>query len=199
MYFAQLVSFSRRLPALTVLLPLATVLAFGCAAPELERLEDEPPSADRFTLSQMRRTHPAIDGCQRFLVALTDRQYQLAYRQLSADTRKALTLRAQAAGWTGEDVLRMSKIPVRRSTEAEAAAGTQPETAPFDAESTFALPDVQTLQSMATAATGTSVVEQRLSVKNGKGQSRELIMRFEGLAWRIHNPELTGLSGVTAP
>ncbi len=158
------------------------VLLTACAAPELERLEDEPAATENFTLPQARRTHPAIDGCQRFLVALREGQYEIAYRYLSSDTRKALALKAQAVGWRGEDVLRQSKIPISQDIS---------QAAPFDAVATFALPSIQTLQLLATPASGSSTVEQRLRIKSNNGQSRELTMRFEGLAWRIHNPELT--------
>ena len=187
-------SLPHRRPQLPGVLPLLTVLLLvaSCAAPELERLEDEPPSADVFTLAQSRRTHPAVDGCQRFMVAVRDGHFENAYRQLSMDTRKALALRAQVAGWSGEDVLRLGKIPVRRPISDGGEAGPA-ETAPFDAEGTFALRAVQTLQLLATPSTGTSVVEQRLRLKSGDGHTREVTMRFEGLAWRIHNPELTGL------
>ena len=80
-----------------LILMLATgLLLDACGAPELERLEDEPPSAAHFTLPQTRRTHPAIDGCQRFLVALREGRYESAFRQLSSDTRRAMALKALA-------------------------------------------------------------------------------------------------------
>ena len=167
----------------SLILTLAAGAALSaCAAPELERLEDEPASTERFTLPQTRRTHPAIDGCQRFLVALREGRFETAYRHLSSDTRKALALKAQAVGWQGEDILRLSKIPISQDI-AQAAA--------FDAVSTFALPTIETLQLLATPSAGGSMVEQRLRLKGKDGKTRELTMRFEGLAWRIHNPELT--------
>lgn len=167
----------------SLILTLATgALLFACAAPELERLEDEPTVTDRFTLPQTRRTHPAVDGCQRFLVAMREGRYEIAYRHLSADTRKALTLKAQAVGWQGQDILRQGKIPVSADLS---------QAAPFDAVATFAVPAIQTLQPLATPTSGSSTIEQRLRVKGTDGKSRELTMRFEGLAWRIHNPELT--------
>ncbi len=166
----------------TLGLTLGLAMLASCGPPELERLEDEPASTERFTLPQSRRTHPAIDGCQRFLVALRDGNYEIAFRHLSSDTRKALALKAQAVGWQGEDVLRLRKIPISQDVT---------QAAPFDPVATFALPSIQTLQLLATPSAGTSTVEQRLRLKGTDGTSRELTMRFEGLAWRIHNPELT--------
>lgn len=168
------------------LIGLLALTLSACALPELERLEDEPPSVERFTLAQNRRTHPAIDGCQRFLVALREKQFETAYRHLSADTRKAMNLKAQIAGWTGEDVLREGKIPTSEDVA---------QAAPFDAVKTFALPTIQTLQLLATPNTGSGQVEQRIRLKGSDGQSRDVTMRFEGLVWRIHNPELTALTG----
>ncbi len=166
----------------TIGLTLGLVALGGCALPELERLDDEPVSTERFTLPPSRRTHPAIDGCQRFLVALREGRYETAYRHLSSDTRKALALKAQAVGWQGEDVLRLRKIPISQDVTLAA---------PFDPVKTFALPSIQTLQLLATPSAGGGTVEQRLRLKGPDGTSRELTMRFEGLAWRIHNPELT--------
>ena len=165
-----------------ILKTLASMVLVGCAAPELERLEDEPVAAERFTQPQSRRTHPAIDGCQRFLVAMREQRFETAYRHLSADTRKALAQKALAVGWQGEDVLRLGRIPTSEDPS---------RAAPFDAVATFALPEIATLQLLATPASGTATVEQRVRLKSSDGKARELTMRFEGLAWRIHNPELT--------
>lgn len=157
-------------------------ICISCAAPELERLEDEPTCVDYLTLPQSRRTHPAIDGCQRFLVALREGQYETAFRHLSSDTRKAMTLKAQAVGWQGDDVLRQSKIPTSADVK---------QAAPFDAVAIFALPSIQTLQLLATPATGSSMIEQRIRIKSANGKTRDITMRFEGLTWRIHNPDLS--------
>ncbi len=165
-----------------ILIVNVCLLLSACAAPELERLEDEPASTEHFTLLQSRRTHPAIDGCQRFLVALREGRYETAYRHLSSDTRKALALKAQAVGWQGEDILRLGKIPTSPDLK---------QAAPFDAVATFALPAIATLQLLTTPSAGSGTVEQRVRLKGVDGKSRELTMRFEGLAWRIHNPELT--------
>jgi hypothetical protein len=166
-----------------LILTLASGALFtACAAPELERLDDEPASTEHLTLPQSRRTHPAIDGCQRFLVALREGHYETAFRHLSSDTRKAMTLKAQAVGWQGDDVLRQGKIPISQDVKLAA---------PFDPVAIFALPSIQTLQLLATPSSGSSTVEQRIRIKSVDGKARDVTMRFEGLAWRIHNPDLT--------
>ena len=57
------------LPALKALIVAPLVLS-ACGSAQIERLSGEPAALDPYTLPTARRTHPAVDGCQRFIAAM---------------------------------------------------------------------------------------------------------------------------------
>lgn len=163
-----------------LLLTLACLTTVACAGPQLDRLAGEPASADKFTLPVARRTHPAIDGVQRFIAAIQQDDAERAWLQLSAETRKILQARAVLAGVRGVDLLRAHKLPV-----GDSMAGA----IPFDPLAMFAVPQVKSLQ-LATTPQREDVVEQRVNLIADGGATRTILMRFEGYHWRIHQPDL---------
>jgi hypothetical protein len=140
----------------------------------------EPASADKFTLAMTRRTHPAIDGVQRFIAAMQQDDADRAWLQLSAETRKVLQVRAVAAGVRGVDLLRARKLPVDNSMTGAM---------PFDPVAMFAVAGVKSLQ-LATTPAREDVVEQRVNLIATSGATQTIVMRFEGYHWRIHKPDL---------
>ncbi len=174
--------FSAR-PALLVL----GLAAASCGGAQLEELQGEPASVKAHTVSVSRRTHPAVDGCQRFVAAMRRGDVAAAWGQLSSDTRAALVKRAQLAGLKGQDLLLLKKLP--RATDKGTALD---QAAPFDPVVVFALADLKTLQLVATAADD-RVVAQDLEIGDGAGHKRKVAMRFEGYAWTLHDPSLGGL------
>ncbi len=162
------------------LLLLACAATVACAGPQLDRLAGEPATADKYTEPVTRRTHPAIDGVQRFVAAMQQNDAERAWLQLSAETRKVLQQRAIAAGVRGVDVLRLHKMPVGDSMA---------NAVPFEPLAVFAVPAVLTLQ-LATTPARDDAIEQRVNVAGTGGVNRTVVMRFEGYHWRIHHPQL---------
>lgn len=163
-----------------LVLVAACALNVACGGAQLDRLVGEPAAADKYTLPVTRRTHPSIDGLQRFLAAMQLGDVDTAWQQLSAETRKALQARATPVGVRGVDLLRMRKLPL---------GDTMASAVPFDPVAMFALPDVETLQLQATPAKE-DIVEQQVKITNKSKTVRTVVMRFEGYRWRVHLPEL---------
>lgn len=159
---------------------VATVFASGCGAIALDRLDGEPASTHHLTRPLTERVHPAVDGCQRFVLAIQTGDAEAAWAQLSSQTRKALHDRAKSANLRGVDLLRLRKLPV-----GEGEAGT----VPFDPLRVFVVPQVKTLQVVATPEDAT--VSQRLELTDASGAKRQVTLRFENFAWRLHHPELS--------
>lgn len=157
--------------------------ATGCGAATLEQLEGEPASVQPFTAAVSRRTHPAVDGCQRFVAAMQRGDAAGAWGQLSADTKKALIARAKPAGLKGQDLLMLKKLP----KDGKLDNGIE-----FDPLSVFALHDLRTLRLVATPPDD-KVVAQSLEITDAAGHKRQVAMRFEGYAWTLHDPGLNGL------
>jgi hypothetical protein len=164
-------------PALAPLI-LATVVLSACGSAQIERLSGEPTAIDPYTLPTARRTHPAVDGCQRFIAAVRKGDSASAWGQLSLDTRKALSVRAALAGLRGVDLLQQRILPQESGAPQ-----------PFDPLATFAVAEIKTLQLLTTPADEASVA-QRLELTGADGGKRQVDMRFEGYAWRIHRPQL---------
>lgn len=152
----------------------------ACGGPQLDRLEGDPPSTHRFTTPLAARTHPAVDGCQRFVSAVVANEVDAAWLQLSSETRKALQQRAIAAGARGIDLLRLRRMPVGDSMQGAV---------PFDPLALFAVPNIQTLQ-LVPGPADDKAIDQRLRVVGEGERERDVTMRFEGYAWRIHHPSL---------
>ncbi len=159
---------------------LAVLLLSGCGAMEIDHLEGEPASAEPFSQPIIRRTHPAIAGLQRFVAAMQRHEPDLAYAQLSADTRKSLQTRASSAGVRGVDLLRLKKLPVGDSMRGAV---------PFDPLSMFVINDIATLQLVATSSDGANI-EQKVQMTTKDGKSRVVLMRYEPYSWRIHQPAI---------
>jgi len=159
---------------------LGAVALDGCGAMEIDHLEGEPPSAEPFSQPIIRRTHPAIAGLQRFVAAMQRNQADLAYAQLSADTRKSLQARAGTAGIRGVDLLRLKKLPVGNTMQGAVA---------FDPVAMFVVNDIATLQLVATSNDGANV-EQKVQMTTKDGKSRVVLMRYEPYSWRIHQPTI---------
>lgn len=159
---------------------LGTVVVGGCGAMEIDHLEGEPASAEAFSQPILRRTHPAIAGLQRFVAAMQRNEPELAYAQLSADTRKSLQTRAGTAGIRGVDLLRLKKLPVGDSMRGAVS---------FDPVAMFVVNDIATLQLVATSSDGANV-EQKVQTTSKDGKSRVVLMRYEPYGWRIHQPAI---------
>jgi hypothetical protein len=169
-----------RRPGLSLALSSVVTLTItvGCGGTQLDRLEGDPPSTHAYTTPATDRVHPAVDGVQRFLAAMKAGNLDAAFRQLSRDTRQALDDRAAKANLTGTDLLRLGKMPVGNSLQGAL---------PFDPIAVFVVPDVETFQVVPTPADAN---EQRLNVTGKGGRARELVLKFEGYGWRIHQPAL---------
>jgi hypothetical protein len=167
-------------PGLSLTLSSVLALAFtvGCGGTQLDRLEGDPPSTFAYTTPASDRVHPAVDGAQRFLAAMKAGNLDDAFRRLSRDTRQTLDDRAAKANLTGTDLLRLGKMPLGTSLEGAL---------PFDPVAVFVVPDVETFQVIPTPGDAN---EQQLNVTGKGGRSRELVMKFEGYGWRIHQPVL---------
>jgi len=163
------------------------VAATGCGGAQLEELQGEPASVKPHTVPVSRRTHPAVDGCQRFVAAMRRGDVAAAWGQLSGDTRAALVKRAQLAGLKGQDLLLLKKLP--RATDKGTALD---QAADFDPVAVFALGDLKTLQLVATAPDDRNIA-QDLEIGDAAGHKRRVAMRFEGYAWTLHDPSLGGL------
>ena len=168
---------------------LAGALLGGCSAPVLDRLSGEPEVVAPLTQPLTRRTHPAVSGCQRFVLAIQRGQFDAAYAQLSDETRMALTARAATLGLRGADLLRLGKLPVPAPP---AATGDAPETAPtvaLEPLRLFVVPQVQTLQVLATPESE-RFVEQLVELTDASGAKRTVALLFENYDWRLHHPTL---------
>lgn len=168
---------------------LAAVLLGGCSAPVLDRLAGEPEVVAPLTQPLTGRTHPAVSGCQRFVLAIQRGQFDTAYAQLSDETRMALTARAAALGLRGADLLRLGKLPVPAPP---AAAGETADAAPtvaLEPLRLFVVPRVQTLQVLATPESE-RFVEQLVELTDAGGAKRTVALRFENYDWRLHHPTL---------
>jgi len=165
-----------------LLFALGLAMAAACGGPQLDRLEADPAATHRFTRPLAARTHPAVDGAQRFVAAAQRGDVEGQWQQLSNETRRALQQRGQGAGVRGVEVLRSRKLPVSESMAGAIA---------FDPLVLFAVPGVQTLQLVPGGDPGVKAVEQRISMVGAGGRARVVTMRFEGYFWRLHHPELT--------
>lgn len=162
----------------TRLLQLMCLLVLSaCGATELDGLTGEPPSVAPLTTPAQRRTHPAVDAVQRFIVAVSTDGAPRAWQLLSADTRKALQTRATPAGLQGVDLLRLRKLPAGDSLAKGVA---------FDPVAAFALTEIKTLQ---VVAAGARDEELQIELTDQRGGKKTVQMRFEGYRWRIHKPE----------
>lgn len=159
------------------LLALATLLA-ACGGPQLDRLASEPDGAEKWTQPVTRRTHPAVDGVQQFIAAMQTSDSEKAWMQLSSDTRKALQQKAAPLGLRGPDLLRMRKMPVGE-TLASAV--------PMDFLALFAVRGIKTLRVL--PGPDTTPPEQPVEL-TGLDGVRVVTLRFEGYAWRLHQPDL---------
>lgn len=153
----------------------------GCSATEVERLEGDPPAVAAFTVPVSRRTHPAVDGCQRFVAAVRAGDSAAAWNQLSGDTQKALNGKGKPAGLRGVELLQWRRWPKGDTMQGGEA---------FDPLALFAVTQVNTLQLVATPADNHNVA-QNLELTDVANRKRTVHMRFEGFAWRIHNPALS--------
>ena len=148
-----------------------------CTAPKAQRLREDPASAKQWT-STGERTPPVADAINRFNRAVLGGQLQLAYAQLSRATRRALEERARPAGLRGVDLLAKGQrghvAPLKTFTATKIAKLQVPD-APY--------PD--------TKAHDGRLLVWKVGVVTAAGVKRTLTLRFEGLAWRIHNPQLS--------
>ena len=160
------------------LLVVAFAALSACGGPQLDRLSGEPQAADKFTLSATRRTHPAVDGVQRYVAAMELGDHDKAWQQLSSETRKALQAKAAEVGLRGADLLRLGKMPV---------GATMADAVPMDFLALFAVRGVKTLQVL--AISDKSPPEQRVEL-GGRDGARVVTLRFESYAWRLHQPDL---------
>lgn len=168
---------------------LTAALLGGCSAPVLDRLSGEPEVVAPLTQPLTRRTHPAVSGCQRFVLAIQRGQFDAAYAQLSDETRMALTARAATLGLRGADLLRLGKLPVPAPpAAAEGTAETAP-TVALEPLRLFVVPQVQTLQVLATPESE-RFVEQLVELTDASGAKRTVALRFENYDWRLHHPTL---------
>jgi hypothetical protein len=178
----------RHLPAVLIVLTASgTVLDIGCGSIALDRLEGEPASTHAFTSPQGKRTHPAVDGVQRFVRAVQQGEAEAAWEQLSLATRKSLHSRAKQAGMRGIDLLIRKQWPVGVASSV-----------PFEPLTVFAVPAVVTLQPVGTPDEGADVVQQRVKLGAEGGGERIVTLRFEGHAWRLHQPVIDLPAFVTA-
>jgi hypothetical protein len=173
---------------------LATlILLTACGGVALDRLEGEPASTHAFTVPQSTRTHPAVDGVQRFVRAAQQGEDEAAWEQLSLATRTSLHSRAKMAGMRGIDLL------IRKLWPVGAAAATNPnESVPFEPLTVFAFPAVATLQLVDTPDEGGDIVQQRVKLRAEGGGERIVTLRFESHAWRLHQPVIDLPAFVTA-
>ena len=163
------------------------VALVGCGGAQLEELTGEPATVKAYTVPVSRRTHPAVDGCQRFVAAMQRGDVAAAWGQLSGDTRASLVRRAHLAGLKGQDLLLLKRLP--RATD----KGTALDNAvAFEPVTVFAVQDLKTLQLVTTAPDSKSIA-QDLEIGDGAGHKRRVAMRFEGYAWTLHDPTLGGL------
>ena len=159
------------------LLFLAALLA-SCGGTQLDRLANEPEGAEKLTLPVTRRTHPAVDGVQRFIAAMQTDDAEKAWVQLSSDTRKAMQAKAAPLGLRGTDLLRLGKMPVGE---------TMASAVPMDFLALFAVRGVKTLRVLPPPDKTPPEQPVELTGKNG---TRIVTLRFEGYAWRLHQPDL---------
>lgn len=163
-------------------------LLLACGGPQLDRLEGEPASTHPYTVPVTARVHPAVVGMQRFVGAMRQGAVDVAWGQLSEDTRKALQKRAAAAGVDGLEILRRGRMPVGDSMQGAV---------PFEPLVLFAVREIKTLQVLPPRE-GTTVVEQPIELTAATGAKRVVVMRFESFGWRIHHPDLK-MPDPTAP
>jgi hypothetical protein len=158
-------------------------LLAACSATPLERLQGEPEAAKAWTASN--RTHPAVDGCQRFVAAARRRDGAAMWAQLSSETKQALSERAKTVGLRGIDLLTLQRLPIEGSLERGK---------PFEPLKVFAFAALRSLQRVASDDDSrTDLIGQALELTSSDGQKRRIQMRFEGDAWTIHDPTLGGL------
>lgn len=170
------------LPRSKVLLTFASV-AVACGGTDIERLDGDPGSVHEYTLATARRTHPAVDGCQRFAAAVQQGDVSAMWNQLSFGTQRALNDKARAVGLRGIELLQWKRFPTEVAGKATLEGGK-----PFEPMGLFLLPQVETFQLVPTPAND-RVVAQNLQLSDGKKQ-RMVTVHYEHYAWRIHNPDL---------
>ncbi len=160
----------------------------SCAGPQLDRLHGEPKSTFIYTVPAAKRAPAAVDGVKRFIRTANRGEVEAAWLLLSAATRNALQLRAKAIGKRGFDLLR---APPAKAGPGERALHIA------DPVATFAMhkpTDMRVGPAPLPAhkpADGRTL-EQKVTVVNAAGKTKVLIMRFEGLHWRIHMPRVGG-------
>lgn len=179
---------------------LVAVAAAGCATPVLDRLSGEPETTAVWTQPITKRTHPAVAGCQRFVLAVQRGAVDDAWSQLSQETRQALSSRAALIGLRGPDLLRLRKLPIPPVAEAKDPADDLAKTTPAPADVAtptvaldplrlFVVADVKTLQVLATPESD-RYVEQLVELTDVSGSKRTVALRFESYGWRLHHPTL---------
>ncbi len=171
--------------ALAVL--VAAVASLGCGAPPIERLRGEPKAAQPYTVAA-KPTPPVADAVNRFIAAARRGATEEAFERLSRSTRFALEARARTVGLRGVDLLRKPGPTV---------AGAARKLYVGDLIATFALRELAKIRVgerpwPANKPHDGRTLSWRVQLVNRSGATRTIQLRFEGVAWRIHNPALTG-------
>jgi len=157
-----------------------------CAGPQLERLDGEPKSTWTFSQPTAKRTAAAVDGVQRFIRAASKGEVEAAWLQLSAATRNRLQQRAKPIGKRGFDLLRPRPT---RAGAGERALHIADPVATFALHNPVAMKVGPPPLPPHKPADGRTL-EQKVTVSDAAGKSKILTMRFEGLHWRIHKPDI---------
>lgn len=164
---------------------LVFALSTACAGPQLERLDGEPKSVWPLTAPRSQRTAPAVDGLQRFIRAMDDGAIEAAYLLLSAETRADLQKRAAVMGKRGFDLLRK---PADGMSPGERALHIPDPVAKFAMHGATAMTAGPAPYPSHVPADGRTI-EQTVQLVDAGGQKKVVTMRFEGLHWRVHQPD----------
>jgi hypothetical protein len=160
-------------------------LGAACSGAPIEPLVGEPEQAGAYTAPPAAAS-PAEHGLRRFVAAMEAGRHEGAWLHLSLETREALRARAAAIGVRGVDLL--GPRPAGLSETARAGWIESP-------LELFVGPGPRTLQAgppprpLYQPADGRTL-EQVVTARAASGQVRQVLMRFEGLHWRVHNPAL---------
>ena len=153
--------------------------AMACSAPKAERLRDDPASSKAWTQKSV-HTPAVADAINRFNQAILSEQLHIAYALLSRATRRALEERARPHGLRGVDLL---------------ASGQKDSINPIE---TFTAPNIQKIQVPSAPSPASKPHDGRLLIwkvglVSSGGKTRSVALRFEGIEWRIHNPQLKAM------
>jgi hypothetical protein len=163
---------------------LSTLVA--CDHVQIERVAGEPASTHALTQERKDSKAPAVDGLRRFIAAMKQGQIEAAYGQLSRGTRAALKTRAAPANKRGLDLLRAKSGEDPAPHQALHIA---------DPIALFAMRNAISMQAGKAPleehkpADGRTL-QQQVRLQDTAGAGKTVVMRFEGLHWRIHNPSL---------